>query len=267
MGFIKAEAIFISFSPIQSQNLYLQKMRMKKYLLAMALFGLMLSCDNAQKPNKESNPEPEVQEAPSDEWIQLFDGSSMDAWKGWKKENVGAAWSIEDGILAFDPEVEDRGDIITRSSFDDFEFHLDWKISECGNSGIMWNVQEGEEYHAPYSTGPEMQILDNSCHPDGKIVTHRAGDLYDMIETSVVNVKPANEWNSIIIKSKDGRYEFWQNSEKVVEFEMHNENWDALVADSKFKDWKGFGEFKSGHIALQDHGDKIWFRNIKIKTL
>jgi len=88
-----------------------------------------------------------------------------------------------------------------------------------------------------------------------------------MIETSVVNVKPAGEWNSIIIKSKNANYEFWQNGEKVVEFQMHTPLWDEMIAGSKFKDWEGFGAFKSGHIALQDHSDPIWFRNIRIKQL
>ncbi|MDG2450687.1 MAG: DUF1080 domain-containing protein [Saprospiraceae bacterium] len=239
---------------------------MEKYIFALMLGCALLSCKNDNKPTTEASQDDQQEEV--NEWISLFDGSSTDAWKGWKKDNIGAAWSIQDnGELMFDPSQEDKGDIMTKATFENFEFHLDWKISECGNSGIMYNVQESDDYHAPYSTGPEMQILDNSCHPDGKIVTHRAGDLYDMIETSVVNVKPAGEWNSIMIKSKDTRYEFWQNDTKVVEFQMHNEAWNELVSSSKFKDWSGFGSFKSGHIALQDHGDQIWFRNIKIKTL
>ena len=202
-----------------------------------------------------------------DQWEILSDVSSLAAWKGWKKDKPAAAWTMKNGVLAFDPSAEDGGDILTKDTYENFEFHLEWKISDCGNSGLMWNVVEDEKYHAPYSTGPEMQILDNTCHPDGKIVKHRAGDLYDMIETNVVNVKPAGEWNSIIIKSNNAKYEFWQNGAKVVTFEMHGDAWDELVAGSKFKDWEGFGVFKSGHICLQDHGDKVWFRNIKIKRL
>lgn len=239
---------------------------MKNYLLIIIISCIAFGCKESAK--QVDTPKPATAKEPMDEWVSLFDGTNLDAWKGWKKDNVGAAWSIQsNGELMFDPSQEDKGDIISKATFQDFELHLDWKISECGNSGIMYNVQESDAYHAPYSTGPEMQILDNSCHPDAKIVTHRAGDLYDMISTNVVNVKPSGEWNSIIIKSKDQVYEFWQNGEKVVEFQMHNAEWDALVADSKFKDWEGFGDYKSGHIALQDHGDQIWFRNIKIKTL
>ena len=239
---------------------------MVKNSIVLLITVILFSCQSSENKVKEASSD--IVESVEEKWIHLYDGSSTDAWKGWKKDKIGTALSIQEtGELMFDPTQEDRGDIITKATFQDFEFHLDWKISDCGNSGIMYNVQETDDYNAPYSTGPEMQILDNSCHPDGKLVTHRAGDLYDMIETRVVNVNPAGEWNSIIIKSKDARYEFWQNGTKVVEFQMHNESWDALVSDSKFKDWKGFGEFKSGHIALQDHSDKIWFRNIKIKTL
>lgn len=239
---------------------------MVKYFIVGLMSVVLFSCQSNENKTKESS-SPAVSTDESD-WIVLYDGTSTDAWKGWKKDSIGSAWSIQrNGDLMFDPEVEDKGDIITKASFENFEFHLDWKISDCGNSGIMYNVQESDAYNAPYSTGPEMQILDNTCHPDGKIVTHRAGDLYDMIETNVVNVNPAGEWNSIIIKSNNARYEFWQNGTKVVEFQMHNEAWDGLVEDSKFKGWEGFGAFKSGKIALQDHGDKIWFRNIKIKTL
>lgn len=238
---------------------------MKKFYLVALIWGVLFSCK--PKESAVEAPTPEPAPAVVDEWEHLFDGSSMDAWKGWKKDQPGTAWSIEDGTLTFDPTSEDQGDLLTRKTYEDFELHLDWKIAKCGNSGLMWNVQEADEYDAPYSTGPEMQILDNACHPDAKIVTHRAGDLYDMIETNVVNVNPAEQWNSIIIKSKDANYELWQNGAKVVEFQMHTPAWDKMVENSKFNGWPGFGKFKSGHICLQDHNDRIWFRNIKIKTL
>jgi hypothetical protein len=130
----------------------------------------------------------------------------------------------------------------------------------------MYNVQEGN-YVAPYLTGPEMQVLDNKCHPDAKIITHRAGDLYDMITATPETVKPAGEWNRAKIVSDNGRMEFWLNGTKGVEFTMHNEEWKAMIAKSKFKEWKDFGRFRSGKIALQDHGDRVSFKNIKIKKL
>lgn len=201
------------------------------------------------------------------DWILLFDGETFDGWHGYNKDEVGPGWNIENGAMVLDKSKGIAGDIVTDMEFENFEFALEWKISECGNSGIFFNVVESPEYRTPYLTGPEMQILDNSCHPDAKIETHRAGDLYDMIATSVVNVNPAGEWNYIRILSDNGRVTFSQNDVEVVQFSMHNEQWAEMIANSKFKNMPAFGKSKKGRIGLQDHGDKVWFRNIKIRTL
>lgn len=201
-----------------------------------------------------------------DGWMLLFDGQTMSHWHKFNGQTPGKNWQVIDGTMSFDPSNGEGGDIVTNEVFENFEFMIEWKIQDCGNSGIMYNVQEGN-YFAPYLTGPEMQVLDNKCHPDAKITKHRAGDLYDMISAAPETVKPAGEWNQAKIVSKDGHMEFWLNGNKGVEFQMHSPEWDNMVANSKFKDWKDFGKFKSGKIALQDHGDKVWFRNIKIKKL
>jgi cytochrome c len=112
-----------------------------------------------------------------------------------------------------------------------------------------------------------MQVLDNICHPDGRIEKHRAGDLYDLIESRFVAVNPAGEWNQARLIANKGKYEFWLNGYKVVDFEMHNDAWKELIAKSKFKDMPDFGKAKKGRIALQDHGDQVWYRNIKIREL
>ncbi len=224
-------------------------MQMNKVLLTLLILSLLYACSSHRS------------------WTSLSDGSELSHWHKYNGDAPGSAWSVSDGILSFDPEKGEGGDIVTNESYEDFELTLEWKIQKCGNSGIMYNVQEGEQYFAPYLTGPEMQILDNTCHADAKIIKHRAGDLYDMIETSEMTVKPAGEWNMIRIVSKDAKYSFYQNGVNVVNFEMHTPEWDALVAGSKFKEWEAFGKYKSGKIALQDHGDKVWFRNIKIKEL
>ena len=203
----------------------------------------------------------------SSKTTNLSDANASQMWKKYNGTTPGKSWSFANGVVSFDPSLGDGGDIVTKEEYQDFELSLEWKIQECGNSGIMFYVKEDENLFAPYLTGPEMQVLDNSCHPDAKIDKHRAGDLYDMIETNVVNVKPAGEWNSIKIVSKNSHLDFYQNGAKVVSFTMHSPEWDAMVAQSKFKDWSEFGKYKSGKIALQDHGDKVWYRNIKIKTL
>jgi len=203
------------------------------------------------------------------EWTSLFDGQSLDQWHLFNKgEQAVGKWRISEGTLHFDPEAEGTpGDLVTDAIFEDFELYLEWKISNCGNSGIMYNVQEDTSYCCTYLTGPEMQILDNTCHPDARFVKHKAGDLYDLIETSMVTVNPAGEWNKVRIISQGGHYEFWLNGYKVVDFTMFDDDWSAMVAESKFSDWTDFGKFRSGRIALQDHGDKVWFRNLRIKTL
>ncbi len=203
-----------------------------------------------------------------DGWILLFDGNKIDQFHTYNGQGVDSKWKIDNGALHFNPEAEGNGgDLVTNDEFENFELCLEWKISNCGNSGIFFNSVEDKKYCCPYLTGPEMQVLDNTCHPDSRFETHRAGDLYDMIETSIVTVNPAGEWNKVRIISNQGDVQFWLNGYKVVEFGMYDENWNAMIADSKFKDWEDFGKFKSGHIGLQDHGDKVWYRNIKIKRL
>jgi cytochrome c len=204
-----------------------------------------------------------------DGWKLLFDGKSTSGWRKFNSDKIGAAWKAQDGALFFDNKAakEEGGDIITEGEFENFELSLEWKIDSCGNSGVMFNVVEDPKYKTVWLTGPEMQVLDNTCHPDAKIEKHRAGDLYDLIKVNKETVKPAGEWNEAKILSNKGKYEFWLNGAKVVEFEMHTPEWDAMVASSKFKSMPDFGKASKGHISLQDHGDRVWFRNIKIREI
>lgn len=208
-------------------------------------------------------------------WKLLFDGKTTTGWRNFKKETIGKSWVIEDGALMLNSvkkddggwQAADGGDIITADEYENYELSLEWKIAECGNSGIIYNVVEDDKYDYVWQTGPEMQVLDNSCHPDAAIVTHRAGDLYDMIASKFVTVKPAGEWNHARLIINNGKAEHWLNGHKLVEFEMFTPTWETMIANSKFKEMPDFGKARKGHIALQDHGDKVWYRNIKIRVL
>lgn len=209
-------------------------------------------------------------------WQLLFNGSTLDGWHSYGKKATGKDWIIADGAIYLDTKPKaagaaqqrDAGDILTAVDYQDFELALDWKIGACGNSGVLYNVVEDPaKYDYIWQTGPEMQILDNSCHPDSKFPKHRAGDLYDMRECKYVTVKPAGEWNHMRIISKGGKVEHWLNNRKVVTYDMNAPEWQQLIAGSKFKDMPDFGKARKGKIALQDHGDPVWFKNIKIRKL
>jgi cytochrome c len=208
-----------------------------------------------------------------DGWKLLFDGKTTKGWRNFNSDKIGSAWKVNEGALFLDTsEKKDGkrvggGDIVTADEYENYEFSLEWKIQACGNSGVIFNVQEGAKYDYVWKTGPEMQVLDNACHPDAKIDKHRAGNLYDLIESKTVTVKPAGEWNQARLISNKGHLEFWLNGNKQVETEMFTPEWETMIKGSKFKDMPDFGKFRKGRIALQDHGDMVWYRNIKIKTL
>jgi len=197
-----------------------------------------------------------------DGWKLLFDGESTKGWRGFQKKSVPAGWVVEDGTLT---RASAAGDIITERQYRDFELTLDWKIAEGGNSGVMYRVTEGGG--ATYETGPEMQVLDDARHSDGRSRLTAAGSDFGLYPAAAGIVKPAGEWNSIRIVVKGHHVEHWMNGVKVVEYELESPDWEARVAGSKFKQWPGYGRAPKGHIALQDHGDRVWYRNIKIREL
>ncbi|MXV49441.1 DUF1080 domain-containing protein [Pedobacter sp. HMF7647] len=227
-----------------------------------AVVGLVSSSFSVNKPANH----PAKQKA---EWVKLFDGKSTAGWHTYGKENAGSAWKVQDGIIYLDgSSKEGRGDLVTNKEYSNFDFKYEWKISEKGNSGLIFYVHEDPaKFHSTYSSGPEMQVVDNEGHPDGKIFKHQAADLYDLVPCSKKTVKPVGEWNKAEIISNNGKLEFFLNGTKVVSTTMWDASWEKLVAGSKFKDMPGFGTFKSGKFALQDHGDTVWFRNIMIKEL
>lgn len=228
---------------------------------------LLLACHPAGKSTGTS----QTPAGKNDGWQVLFDGSSKNAWHIYNNKSDGAAWKVQDGILYLDPEAKKSGagggDLVTNEEYENFDLKLEWKIDSAGNSGIIFLTQEDSAYGQSYLTGPEMQIIDNNGHRDAKINKHRAGDLYDLIASSTENAHPWGQWNEIGISINKGQLELFQNGTKVVSTTMWNDSWKQLIANSKFKTWAGFGMFRKGKIALQDHGNGVAFRNIRIKRL
>ncbi len=201
-------------------------------------------------------------------FVKIFDGKTTKGWHTYNKTEAGGAWKVEAGALHLDATTkEGRGNLVTDNDYENYHLKYEWKISKNGNSGLLFNVIENTKYSEPYFTGPEMQVLDNDGHPDGKIIKHRAGDLYDLIACSKETVKPVGEWNKAEIILNNGDLTFILNGEKVVHTTMFDDNWKAMVAKSKFKQWADFGTAKKGKLCLQDHGDEVWYRNIEIKQL
>lgn len=245
----------------------------KSYLALLAAAGLMAACSSPKTEEAEMQDSVVVETAPVEEWISLFDGQTLNGWSKYGGGEVGKAWKVENGELFLDAtnkagwQTGDGGDIVTNEEFENFHLKYEWKIAQNGNSGVMFYVHEAPEFQYPWNTGPEMQVLDNAGHPDAKIISHRAADLYDLIVSSEETVKPYGEWNQAEIIANNGKLDLVLNGKTIVSTTMWTPEWEALIAKSKFKDMSGFGKYKKGKIALQDHGDLVHFRNIVIKKL
>ncbi|WP_031426540.1 DUF1080 domain-containing protein [Flavimarina sp. Hel_I_48] len=251
---------------------------MKYTLTACALAAITLLSCKENKTNEENTPmeettamDQDVNANEQEEWTVLFDGKNMDGWHAYNGDKP-TQWAIVDDALVLTPAENRSGseNLITDKEYTDFELSLDWKISEGGNSGVLYAVEEDKKYNEPYATGPEIQVLDNERHPDAKAgTTHQAGALYDMIPPSENVAKPAGEWNTmtIMINHKENMGKVTLNGTEVVDFPVEGDQWKEMISKSKFADWENFGQAKTGKIALQDHGNSVSYRNIKIKEL
>ncbi len=248
---------------------------MRKTGLILSVFMFLSVLVFAQKKTKDNTL---TKKEKKEGWVLLFDGKTPNGWRGYGKKTFTKAWTIEDGALKCmgsgrgEAGAKDGGDIIYDKKFSNFHLKLDWKISEGGNSGIFYLGQESPEYDYIWKTAPEMQVLDNERHPDaqlGKDGNRQAGSLYDLIPAKPQNAKPAGKWNSVEIIVYKGTVIHKMNGKTVVEYHLWTPEWEALVAESKFPklnpNWANVA--KEGYIGLQDHGDDVWFKNIKIKEL
>ncbi len=197
-----------------------------------------------------------------DSFQLLFDGSTFQGWHGYGGNDITSKWVIRDGVLAINPVSDKRSDLVTDGEYENFELRIDWSISVGGNSGVMFNVAETPEFGKPWRTGPEVQILDKDSSEG-----HRTGDLYDLVPGEVAKSNPAGEWNESRLLVEDGLVRHWLNGSVTFEVQMWSPEWDELVAKSKFKSMPSFGTYRRGHIVLQDHGDFVRFRTIRIREL
>lgn len=196
-------------------------------------------------------------------WRVLFDGASMNAWRGYKTDTVPAGWHIADGTLAKETPV---GDLVSKEEFGDFELELEWKIGEAGNSGILYRGTE--EYDHIYWSAPEYQLLDDIKGADNKTRLTCAGAAYALYPSPAGHLKPVGEWNTTRIVARGPHIEHWLNGAKLLEYELWSPDWEAKVKSSKFAPYANFGRAKQGHIALQgDHTGTLAFRNIRIRAL
>ena len=203
-------------------------------------------------------------------WKLLFDGKSTKGWRGYQAKRAPAAWTVKDGVLTFEAAghakgTPGRGDLVTVDQYDSFELALEWRISEGGNSGVIYHVQETED--RPYKTGPEMQVLDNKKHKDGGSPLTSAGACYGLYPPGKDLSRAVGEWNQARLLVDGQHVEHWLNGEKIVSYEKGSADWNAKVAASKFKEWPAFGKPTKGHIDLQDHDDKVEYRSIKLRVI
>ncbi len=226
---------------------------------------LLISCQKS---------EPET--APASEWITLFNGNTFEGWKGYNIDGIPPKWGIEDGIMYVSKEGNEPGkstgfgrSIITTEEFENFELELEYRISPGGNSGVMYHIIESPNYDDDYDTGPEFQLIDNDYYRDRISAKQLTASNYDVLAPDSLDLNPAGEWNQIKLIYVNGLVEHWMNGQKVLEFTEGSNEWQEAVNNSKwvngeFPDW---GTSTKGHISLQDHGDFVEFKNIRIRRL
>ncbi len=237
---------------------------MARSLALLALAGSLVACGGAATTDGPAG-------APAEAgWTDLFDGATLDGWHGYARADAPAAWSVEDGLLTYTPGTDDGGDLVAPGTFADFELEVEWWIATCGNSGIFYRGEEAAALAPIYRTSLESQILDDTCHPDGAYPSHRAGGLYDLYTPEVDGPAEGGVWHTTRIVADGDRITHALDGRTVVEAVQGSADWDARVAVSKFRNadaFPGYGTRRSGLIGLQDHGDTLRVRRVRVRTL
>jgi hypothetical protein len=230
-----------------------------------ALFGLILAGGACSRHGSAPVSQTAVTRTDSTQsaWHSLFDGHSAHQWRAYRGDSLPAGWQVVDGALT---RVGQAGDIITREEFQDFELVLEWKVEPGVNSGILYRVAAGPELETVWQSGPEFQVLDDARHPDGRRPETSAGACYGLYPATRGVVRPAGEWNEARIVVQGAQVEHWLNGQRVVRYELGSRDWEDRVRASKFASMLRYGREPRGHIALQDHGDWVAFRNIRIRS-
>lgn len=230
--------------------------------LLLLVPALLAACAPGTRPDAGASI---AREAPgSQDWRPLFDGRTTAGWRAFNGTAMPAGWQVVDGTLA---RVGAGGDIITDETFGSFELELEWRVRAGGNSGVFFHVVEDSTLQYAYETGPEMQVLDNAGHADGRSPATSAGSNYALYAPARDATRPVGQWNAARLVVRGSHVEHWLNGEKLLEYELGSPEWQARVAASKFAQMPRYGRARRGHIALQDHGDPVAFRNIRIRVI
>jgi hypothetical protein len=247
-----------------------------KKLFVLSVLALLASCKGEQKSEPAAEAAPAMnaltEQEKADGWQLLFDGTTMNGWRTYQNK-TSDHWSVADGMLQCsggENKSDLQVDVITEGQYGDFELSLEWKVAPGSNSGLMFRVTE--EAEASYMTGPEYQLIDSdgwaAAHPDAGLEDdQKVSANYDMHVAPTAAPSAVGEWNQTRLVVKGAHVEHWLNGIKVVDYELWSPDWEERVKNSKWNEHKGYGRAQKGHICLQDHGDPIWFRNIKIKAL
>lgn len=259
-----------------------------KFTMVALVAGLFTACSSDTETQQSESMDMETEEAAAPNTLTaqeeeqgftlLFDGETSEGWRGYQSDSFPGAWEVVDGTLHIqgsgrgEAGAEEGGDILYDEVFGNFHLKFEWKVAEGGNSGVFYLGQETDEFDYIWMTAPEYQVLDNERHPDamlGENGNRQSASLYDLYPADPQNSNPAGEWNSGEIIVYDGTVVHKQNGETVVEYHLWTPKWEEDVADSKFpelnENWVDVAE--EGYIGLQDHGDDVWFRNIKIRRM